>query len=76
MPTAMKPAFTSPAVARARCVVAEAEIEKRRAAWTRCPSKYERGYMALYAERVTQAHQGCDFDFLERNIPTEEPEIH
>jgi dihydroxy-acid dehydratase len=57
-------------------LVTETELEKRRSAWTRCPSKYERGYMALYAERVTQAHQGCDFDFLERNIPTEEPEIH
>jgi hypothetical protein len=32
--------------------------------------------MALYAERVTQAHLGCDFDFLDKNIPLPEPEIH
>src|SRR5437868_4901029 len=57
-------------------LVPETEVEKRRSAWRRLPSKYERGYLALYAERVTQAHEGCDFDFLERNIPTEEPEIH
>jgi hypothetical protein len=32
--------------------------------------------MALYNERVTQAHLGCDFDFLEGNAATPEPEIH
>ncbi len=32
--------------------------------------------MALYNERVTQAHQGCDFDFLTGNAPTPDPEIH
>ena len=29
------------------------------------PRKYERGYGALFAQHVTQADEGCDFDFLE-----------
>ncbi len=57
-------------------LVEESEMQRRRAAWKPNPARYERGYMALYAERVTQAHKGCDFDFLERSIPTPEPEIH
>ena len=32
--------------------------------------------MALYAERVTQAHLGCDFDFLDQKMDMPEPEIH
>jgi len=43
--------------------VDEAELTKRRATWTP-PAKPARGYARLYAERVTQADKGCDFDFL------------
>ena len=43
--------------------VDEAELTKRRAAW-KPPAKPARGYARLYAERVTQADKGCDFDFL------------
>jgi dihydroxy-acid dehydratase len=43
--------------------VDDAELAKRRAAW-QAPEKPARGYARLYAERVTQADQGCDFDFL------------
>jgi hypothetical protein len=25
---------------------------------------------------VSQANEGCDFDFLERGAPTADPEIH
>jgi dihydroxy-acid dehydratase len=57
-------------------LVSNDEIERRRAAWVRPARRYERGYMALYAERVTQAHLGCDFDFLAGTAPTPEPEIH
>jgi dihydroxy-acid dehydratase len=39
------------------------ELAKRRAAWKR-PILPARGYARLYAERVTQADKGCDFDFL------------
>ena len=28
------------------------------------PPKYDRGYGRLFLEHVTQANQGCDFDFL------------
>jgi dihydroxy-acid dehydratase len=40
-----------------------AELGKRRALW-KPPEKPGRGYARLYAERVTQADKGCDFDFL------------
>jgi dihydroxy-acid dehydratase len=43
--------------------VDDAELSYRRASW-RPPAKPARGYLRLYAERVTQAEQGCDFDFL------------
>jgi dihydroxy-acid dehydratase len=46
-------------------LVAEKELAARRAKWTRPEAKFGRGYGALYTERVTQAHLGCDFDFLE-----------
>jgi dihydroxy-acid dehydratase len=43
--------------------VDNAELAKRRALW-KPPEKPVRGYARLYAERVTQADKGCDFDFL------------
>jgi dihydroxy-acid dehydratase len=52
------------------------ELAKRRAQWTPPERKYERGYLRLYADRVTQAHLGCDFDFLGGSAPTPDPEIH
>jgi len=57
-------------------LVAAQELEARRDRWVKPAQRHERGYMALYNERVTQAHLGCDFDFLEGNAPTPEPEIH
>jgi dihydroxyacid dehydratase/phosphogluconate dehydratase len=57
-------------------LVPDAELAKRRSAWVKPSRRYGRGYMALYTERVTQAHQGCDFDFLHDKIETPEPEIH
>ncbi len=53
-----------------------AELARRRAAWKKPAPKYERGYGALYQQHITQADQGCDFDFLEGTAPTPEPEIH
>ena len=64
------------AAGRLDLLVSPDEIERRRAHWNRPARRYERGYMALYAERVTQAHRGCDFDFLSGAAPTPEPEIH
>jgi dihydroxyacid dehydratase/phosphogluconate dehydratase len=43
--------------------VNDAELGRRRAQW-QPPQKPARGYLRLYTERVTQAEQGCDFDFL------------
>ena len=44
-----------------------AELARRRAQW-QAPSPPRRGYQRLYAERVLQAEEGCDFDFL-RDLP-------
>jgi dihydroxy-acid dehydratase len=57
-------------------LVAPAELAGRRAQWQRPEIKYARGYLALYSERVTQAHEGCDFDFLSGTAAIPEPEIH
>jgi dihydroxy-acid dehydratase len=56
--------------------VAEDELAARRAAWTPTPPVYPRGYGLLFMRHVTQAHEGCDFDFLHRGGITPEPEIH
>jgi dihydroxy-acid dehydratase len=57
-------------------LIDESELALRRENWIRPAMHYSRGYGALYSERVTQAHEGCDFDFLERAGDTPEPEIH
>lgn len=56
--------------------VSDAELARRRAAWTPPPPRYPRGYGALYSAHVGQADEGCDFDFLEGTAPVPEPEIH
>jgi dihydroxy-acid dehydratase len=56
--------------------VSEAELQRRRAAWTAPQPKYRRGYGALFSQHITQANEGCDFRFLEGTAPTPEPEIH
>jgi dihydroxy-acid dehydratase len=56
--------------------VSDAELARRRAEWKMPPPRFERGYGALYQQHITQADQGCDFDFLEGTAPTSEPEIH
>jgi dihydroxy-acid dehydratase len=57
-------------------LVPEPEMAIRRVQWTRPVNREDRGYLALYRERVTQAHEGCDFDFLARGAAAGEPEIH
>ncbi|MDX2692852.1 dihydroxy-acid dehydratase [Streptomyces ipomoeae] len=49
-----------------RLNVDDEELERRRAEWTPPPTRYERGYGALYNEQITQADTGCDFEFLAR----------
>jgi dihydroxy-acid dehydratase len=53
-----------------------AELERRRAAWSPPPVLAARGWQKLFAAHVTQADQGCDFDFLEGAGGVPEPAIH
>jgi len=55
--------------------VDDSEMARRRAAWQPEPPRYTRGFGALYTAHVTQADQGCDFDFLHAGGETGEPEI-
>jgi dihydroxy-acid dehydratase len=54
--------------------VSDEELERRRAAWARP----ERGYGWMFTRHIKQAHEGCDFDFLETSFgaPTGEPAIY
>ncbi|WP_181771397.1 L-arabinonate dehydratase [Amycolatopsis pittospori] len=54
--------------------VDDAELQRRRAQWTKPVPRHERGYGALYSEHITQADQGCDFDFLARAGENPEPD--
>jgi dihydroxy-acid dehydratase len=56
--------------------VADGELARRRAEWTPREIPYPRGFGRMYAQHVTQADRGCDFDFLEGTAPIAEPEIH
>jgi dihydroxy-acid dehydratase len=60
---------------RLQLLVDDAELARRRAAWAAPAQPYERGWTRLYQQHVTQAHRGCDFDFLEGTAPTPEPVI-
>ncbi len=56
--------------------VTDAELARRKALWRPPAPRYLRGYGALCARHITQANEGCDFDFLEAGAPTPDPEIH
>jgi dihydroxy-acid dehydratase len=58
--------------------VSDAELARRRTAWQPPKPHYARGFGALYERHITQAPQGCDFDFLLRtaDAPAPDPEIH
>ena len=58
-----------------RLEVADDELARRRAAWTAPAQPFQRGFTWLYQQHVTQAHEGCDFDFLQGRQPTPEPAI-
>ncbi|MFM9886561.1 MAG: L-arabinonate dehydratase [Burkholderiales bacterium] len=64
------------AARRLHLQVSDAEMATRRAAWKAPAPRFERGYGALFSKHVSQANNGCDFDFLEGTAPTEDPEIH
>ena len=50
---------------RVDLLVDDAELARRRAALPAAPPRAARGYAKLYADHVTQADAGCDFDFLQ-----------
>jgi dihydroxy-acid dehydratase len=49
-------------------IVDDDELARRRAAWTAPAPRYERGWGWMYSRHVTQADQGCDFDFLQSDF--------
>jgi dihydroxy-acid dehydratase len=59
-----------------RMDVADEELARRRAAWTAPVQPFGRGWTQLYQRHVTQAHEGCDLDFLQSGPPTPEPVIY
>jgi dihydroxy-acid dehydratase len=64
---------------RLTLAVDDAELARRRAAWQAPAPHYTRGFGTLYLKHVTQANEGCDFDFLEERgsgRAVDEPEIH
>jgi dihydroxy-acid dehydratase len=64
------------AARRLELKVSDAELAMRRAAWIPPKPHYSRGFGALYEKHITQANEGCDFDFLHSGAPTPDPEIH
>jgi dihydroxy-acid dehydratase len=61
---------------RLHLCVSDDELARRRAAWQAPALAPERGYVRLYRQHVTQAHEGCDFDFLQGAAATPEPVIY
>jgi dihydroxy-acid dehydratase len=57
-------------------VISDEEIARRRENWRPRQGIYPRGYGKLYMRHISQANEGCDFDFLEGTAPIPEPEIH
>ncbi len=55
--------------------VSDADQANRKAAWKAPEVKWTRGYQAMFARHVTQAHEGCDFDFLAGRSPNQEPDV-
>jgi dihydroxy-acid dehydratase len=49
---------------RIELLVPDTELQLRRSSWIAPLTAGDRGYLALYRQRVTQANKGCDFDFL------------
>lgn len=45
-------------------LVDDSELQRRRREFRAPKARYERGYGALFLRHVTQANEGCDFDFL------------
>src|SRR3954454_18644184 len=57
-------------------LVDPSELASRRSSWTPRPRPASRGYEQLFSDHVTQANEGCDFDFLAGSGGVPEPVIH
>ena len=55
--------------------VSDDELIRRRALWHAPVQSAQRGFTRLYQDHVTQANEGCDFDFLEGTAASPEPDI-
>ncbi|WP_109467049.1 L-arabinonate dehydratase [Albibacillus kandeliae] len=49
-------------------LVSEEELAERRKAWVAPEPRFERGWGWMFSKHVTQADQGCDFDFLQSDF--------
>jgi len=57
-------------------LLSDEELEQRRENYIKEKRDYSSGYTHLYTSHVSQAHEGCDFDFLSRgNRAGLEPKI-
>jgi dihydroxy-acid dehydratase len=59
-------------------LVTKEELAARRAAWKQPAPRFARGYGWMFSQHVTQANEGCDFDYLSPAFgPTaDEPDIY
>ena len=57
--------------------ISDEELAERKANWTPPKMPYARGYGWMFSQHIKQAHEGCDFDFLESQFgdPVDEPAI-
>lgn len=56
--------------------ISDEEIALRRALHVPVHRQFSRSFAALYQQHVTQANEGCDFDFLQAGEVVPEPPIH
>ncbi|MFT5470448.1 MAG: dihydroxy-acid dehydratase [Verrucomicrobiales bacterium] len=56
--------------------VSDEQLLARRESWTPPATTPERGFGKLFADEITQAHQGCDFRFLHGKTVGKEPPIY
>ncbi len=52
-------------------LISEEEMANRKAAFKPTKLPYERGYVNLFLDKVNQAHEGVDFDFLQGSSGSE-----
>ncbi len=56
--------------------VSDEELADRRSKWAPSEPRFQRGYGKLFADQITQANEGCDFQILHHGPESPDPEIH